>query len=458
MKSSTGAAPERPPTRQPAHTHRAPAMTHEFESLRPALAYLSPDEISQIEQAYEFSRSAHEGQFRKSGEPYISHPLAVAGILAGWHLDAQTLMRRAAARRGGGHSGHGKRNRGALRQAGRAAGRRRVQARQAGVCIRAARAGGELPQDAAGDGARRAGHPDQAGRPPAQHAHHGRRCRPTSASASPGKRWKSTRRSPTGWGCIRVYHELEDLGFRYSHPMRYQVLAKAVKAARGNRRELVDKIKIALQAKLERCKIEATITGREKHLYSHLPQDAGEEPVVLRGVRHLRLSRGGAATSRTATWRSARCTRCTSRCPASSRTTSRSRRPTATSRCTTIADRPLRHAGRDPDPHRRHAPAGRSRASPRTGCTRCADAALERGADDAPITGCSRCSRSRPTRAIRPNSSNTSRSTCSPTRSTCSRPRARSWRCRAAPRRWISPTRCTPTSATTASRRKSITS
>ncbi|MBV5324300.1 MAG: HD domain-containing protein, partial [Rhodospirillaceae bacterium] len=66
-------------------------MTHEFESLRPALAYLSADEVGQIEQAYEFSRSAHEGQFRKSGEPYISHPLAVAGILAGWHLDAQTL-------------------------------------------------------------------------------------------------------------------------------------------------------------------------------------------------------------------------------------------------------------------------------------------------------------------------------------------------------------------------------
>jgi len=76
---------------QPAHPHRAPTLTHEFDSLRPALAYLTPDEISTLEIAYEFSRSAHEGQFRKSGEPYISHPLAVAGILAEWHLDAQTL-------------------------------------------------------------------------------------------------------------------------------------------------------------------------------------------------------------------------------------------------------------------------------------------------------------------------------------------------------------------------------
>ncbi|MHB1352056.1 MAG: HD domain-containing protein, partial [Thiobacillus sp.] len=66
-------------------------MTHGFETLREHLAHLRPEEISQLEQAYEFSRSAHEGQFRKSGEPYISHPLAVAAILADWHLDAQTL-------------------------------------------------------------------------------------------------------------------------------------------------------------------------------------------------------------------------------------------------------------------------------------------------------------------------------------------------------------------------------
>jgi len=69
-------------------------------------------------------------------------------------------------------------------------------------------------------------------------------------------------------GLHSVYQELEDLGFRYSHPHRYQVLAKAVKAARGNRRELVEKIKVAIQEKLEQAGIEATITGREKHLYS----------------------------------------------------------------------------------------------------------------------------------------------------------------------------------------------
>src|SRR5471030_1933606 len=55
-------------------------------------SYLKPPDIGRIEEAYHFSGKAHKGQFRDSGEPYISHPLAVAGILADWHLDAQPLM------------------------------------------------------------------------------------------------------------------------------------------------------------------------------------------------------------------------------------------------------------------------------------------------------------------------------------------------------------------------------
>ena len=53
--------------------------------------YLKPEDLTQLESAYHFSKAAHEGQFRKSGEPYISHPLAVADILAQWHLDPQAL-------------------------------------------------------------------------------------------------------------------------------------------------------------------------------------------------------------------------------------------------------------------------------------------------------------------------------------------------------------------------------
>jgi len=60
--------------------------------LSASLGYLKPEDVAQIERAYETARAAHAGQFRKSGEPYITHPLAVAKILAEWHLDPQALM------------------------------------------------------------------------------------------------------------------------------------------------------------------------------------------------------------------------------------------------------------------------------------------------------------------------------------------------------------------------------
>jgi len=54
--------------------------------------YLKPKDVARLAEAYRFSEAAHAGQTRQSGDPYISHPLAVAEILAGWHLDGQTLM------------------------------------------------------------------------------------------------------------------------------------------------------------------------------------------------------------------------------------------------------------------------------------------------------------------------------------------------------------------------------
>src|SRR6266498_5674412 len=53
--------------------------------------YLPPPDVALVERAFAFSEHAHQGQFRKSGDPYISHPLAVASILSQWRLDAQGL-------------------------------------------------------------------------------------------------------------------------------------------------------------------------------------------------------------------------------------------------------------------------------------------------------------------------------------------------------------------------------
>ena len=55
-------------------------------------SYLSPTEVTQIQKAFTFGFKAHDGQLRKSGVPYISHPIAVASILADKRLDAQTLI------------------------------------------------------------------------------------------------------------------------------------------------------------------------------------------------------------------------------------------------------------------------------------------------------------------------------------------------------------------------------
>src|SRR5690606_30698031 len=69
-------------------------------------------------------------------------------------------------------------------------------------------------------------------------------------------------------GINNIYHQLEDLSFKYLYPMRYNVISKAVKAARGNRKEVVGKIQDAIRQKLHEAQIEADVTGREKNLYS----------------------------------------------------------------------------------------------------------------------------------------------------------------------------------------------
>jgi len=80
-------------------------------------------------------------------------------------------------------------------------------------------------------------------------------------------------------GLNMLYRELQELSFRNLYPLRYRVLAKAVRAARGNRREGVDKILAALRQRMAEMHIDAEIMGREKHLYG-----------IYRKMREKRLS------------------------------------------------------------------------------------------------------------------------------------------------------------------------
>jgi GTP pyrophosphokinase len=267
VKSSTGAAPDFSIPEVAARSHHAPVPGHEFEALLPALTYLSEEETGLVRQAYEFSRKAHEGQFRKSGEPYISHPLAVAGILAGWHLDAQTLCAallhdvvedtpataaeieerfgKAVSLLVEGVSKLDKLSFATEQQAQAENFRKMLLAMAQDVRVILVKLADRL------------------------HNMH------TMGAMPPEKRKRIAGETleiyapiANRLGLHTVYQELEDLGFRYYYPNRYRVLSKAVRTARGNRRELVDKVKVALQDKLAHCNIEATITGREKHLYS----------------------------------------------------------------------------------------------------------------------------------------------------------------------------------------------
>ena len=68
------------------------AAAASFDALTSKLDYLDPADIRRVRDAYRFADEAHLGQYRTSGEPYITHPIAVAGLCAEWKLDAQAIM------------------------------------------------------------------------------------------------------------------------------------------------------------------------------------------------------------------------------------------------------------------------------------------------------------------------------------------------------------------------------
>ncbi len=230
-------------------------------------SYLKPEDTAQIEAAYHLSDSAHAGQFRKSGEPYISHPLAVAEILANWHLDAQALMAallhdvmedtaitkqeirekfgKAVAELVDGVSKLDKIEFQTEVHAQAENFRKMLLAMARDVRVILIKIADRL---------------------------HNMR---TLSAMVPEKRQRIARETleiyapiANRLGLNSVYDELEDLSFRHLYPNRFDVLAKAVKAARGNRREVVGKVLEAIKQKLKDCQIEAGISGREKHLYS----------------------------------------------------------------------------------------------------------------------------------------------------------------------------------------------
>ncbi len=228
--------------------------------------YLEPDQVEKVRRAYSFSAKAHEGQHRLSGEPYIQHPLEVARILAGMHMDHQTL----------------------------------VAAILHDVIEDTATAKAQIKKEFGKgvaelvDGVSKLKQIEFDSYAEAQ-AHNFRKMLMAVAhdirvilvkladrlhnmrtlGALPPKKRRLIARETLeiyapiaqrlGMNSIRL--ELEELGFSALHPMRHRVLSEQVKKARGHRKEIVNKIKNALKRRLQQEKLPAEIIGREKHLY-----------------------------------------------------------------------------------------------------------------------------------------------------------------------------------------------
>ena len=229
--------------------------------------YLSTEQVEQVMRAYEFAAKAHEGQQRYSGEPYISHPVAVATILADLKLDAQTLM----------------------------AALLHDVIEDTGVPKQhIAELFGEEVAELV-DGVSKLDKIEFRSRAEAQadsfrkmllamvgdirvilvkladRTHNMR----TLWIMPPEKRRRIARETleiyapianRLGMNAIRL--ELEDLGFRCLHPYRYRVLERALKKAQGNQRQIVQKIGKRFDVGLAEVHIDARVGGREKHLYS----------------------------------------------------------------------------------------------------------------------------------------------------------------------------------------------
>ncbi|HTB90464.1 MAG TPA: bifunctional GTP diphosphokinase/guanosine-3',5'-bis pyrophosphate 3'-pyrophosphohydrolase [Steroidobacteraceae bacterium] len=230
-------------------------------------AYLSPAQVERVREAYDFGAEKHQGQKRVSGEPYITHPVAVADILADLRLDADTLV---------------------------AAILHDVIEDTPTAKAEIASIFGQVVAELV-DGVSKLDQIQFKNRQEAQaesfrkmllamvrdirvimvkladRMHNMR----TLGVMPPVKRRRSARETLEIYapiaerlGLYAVKLELEDLGFRALYPYRYKVLERELKRARGNQKEFIAKIAETFKGALKKASIEGAVEGREKHLYS----------------------------------------------------------------------------------------------------------------------------------------------------------------------------------------------
>ncbi|KAF3998928.1 RelA/SpoT family protein [Glaciimonas immobilis] len=247
----------------PAPPNGVASITHLTNKLA---EYLTPSELKKVKEAYRFSDEMHLGQMRKSGEPYISHPIAVAEICAEWKLDAQAIMaallhdvmedqdvkkdeliERFGAPVASLVDGLSKLDKIEFQSQIEAQAenfRKMLLAMARDVRVILIKLADRL---------------------------HNMR---TLGVMIPEKKRRIARETMEVYvpiahrlGLNNIYRELQELSFSHLHPIRHRTLQKAVRAARGNRREVVSKILDSVNTTLSATGVPTQIDGREKTLY-----------------------------------------------------------------------------------------------------------------------------------------------------------------------------------------------
>ncbi|HSV44301.1 MAG TPA: bifunctional (p)ppGpp synthetase/guanosine-3',5'-bis(diphosphate) 3'-pyrophosphohydrolase, partial [Ramlibacter sp.] len=262
--SGKGKRPQSPARPSPAAANAAAAS---FAALTARLDYLEPAEIEQVRKAYRFADEAHLGQIRASGEPYITHPIAVAAQCAEWKLDAQALMAAL------------------LHDAIEDCGVTKPELIERFGAPVAELVDGLTKLDKLQFNTREENQAESFRKmllamardvrviliKLADRTHNMR-----TLDDVPREKWARVSSetleiyAPIAHrlGLNSTYRELQELAFRHLLPWRHAILSKAVTKARSRRRDLIQKVQREVEGAFEASGMEVRIAGREKTLYS----------------------------------------------------------------------------------------------------------------------------------------------------------------------------------------------
>ncbi len=245
----------------------ANATAASFAGLTAKLDYLSPSDLEQVRLAYRFADEAHLGQLRNSGEPYITHPIAVAAQCAEWKLDAQALMAAL------------------LHDALEDCGVTKIELIERFGAAVAELVDGLTKLDKLQFNTREESQAESFRKmllamardvrviliKLADRTHNMR-----TLSDVPRSKWGRISSetleiyAPIAYrlGLNQTYRELQDLAFRHLRPWRYAILAKAIAKSRGRRRDLIQKVQKEVETAFAAIGMPVRIAGREKTLFS----------------------------------------------------------------------------------------------------------------------------------------------------------------------------------------------